>query len=106
MIYVDDTIASSELAGLLVIVAVLWALWASTWLARVELHATAAPLVHRLGLRWAREGISPRVMATGTGPDGLPLQLRFGRAREAGGLRIWRRAGSGEPWRVIGADEL
>lgn len=106
MIYVDGTIASSELAGILVLVGVMWALWASTWLARIEVHALAAPLVNRLGLRWAREGISARVLATGEGPDGRPVQLKFGRGEEPGTLLIWRRAVAREPWQAVGADEL
>ncbi|MSP56947.1 MAG: hypothetical protein EXR69_15290 [Myxococcales bacterium] len=106
MIYVDGTIASSELAGILVVVGILWAVWASTWLIRVEVHALAAPLVNRLGLRWAREGVSTRVLATGEGQDGRPIQLKFGRGEEPGTLRIWRRAESGRPWDAVGADDL
>ncbi len=108
MIYVDDTIASSELAGVLVVVGLLWALWAATWLVRVEVHALAAPIVQRLRLRWAREGVGTRVIAVGTTADGAPLQVRFGRGSEPGSLRIWRRTGADKkaPWGVVGADEL
>ena len=120
MIYVDDTIASSELAGVLVLVALAWALWASSWIARVEVHALAAPLVERLGLRWAREGVGARVLATGTGSDGRPVEIRFGRGVRPGSLTIWRRhpsapggasgavggAARKEPWQLVGVDDL
>lgn len=110
MIYVDDTIASSELAGVLVLVGILWALWASTWIARVEVHALAAPLVDRLRLRWAREGLSPRVVAVGSDAEGHELRLRFGRGPVPGTLLIWRRAprpeGGGFRWEPVSADQL
>ena len=103
MIYVDDTIASSELAGILVLVAMLWAFWASSWIVRVEVHALAAPIVGRLGLRWSREGLGTRVHASGT-IDGEPVQLRVGRDVVPGGVRVWRR--DGRQWVRVGADEL
>lgn len=103
MIYVDDTIASSELAGILVLVALLWSVWAATWLVRVEVHALAAPIVNRLRLRWAREGFGTRVRAEGV-IDGEVVQLRFGRGAGAESVRIWRR--EGKLWKSVGADEL
>ncbi len=99
MIYVDDTIASSELAGLLVVVALLWAAWAVTWLVRVEVHALAAPVVDRLRLRWAREGLGTRVRAVGDG-----VELRFGRGKEPGTLRAWRRGPAG--WVDVDVQDL
>lgn len=99
MIYVDDTIASSELAGVLVLVALLWAAWAVTWLVRIEVHALAAPIVERLGLRWAREGFGARVRASGDGQE-----LRFGRGREPGALRVWRRGAAG--WAEVDVRDL
>jgi len=99
MIYVDDTIASSELAGVLVIVALLWASWAVAWLIRVEVHALAAPIVERHGLRWAREGLGPRVRASGGGHE-----LRFGRGSEPGSLRAWRRDAAG--WAEVDVRDL
>lgn len=103
MIYVDDTIASSELAGILVVVALLWSAWAATWLVRVEVHALAAPVVSRLRLRWAREGFGTRVRAEGV-VDGEVVQLRFGRGVVPGSVRIWRR--DGKKWNSVEADAL
>lgn len=103
MIYVDDTIASSELAGILVLVALLWSAWAATWLVRVEVHALAAPIVNRLRLRWVREGFGTRVRAEGV-VDGQVVHLRFGRGDGAGSLRVWRR--EGKRWTGVEADQL
>ncbi len=103
MIYVDGTIASSELAGILVLVAVLWSLWGSAWLVRVEVHALAAPVVNRLGLVWAREGFGRSVRALGE-RNGESLELRFGRGEEPGTLQVWRRE-SGR-WAVQDPDAL
>lgn len=103
MIYVDGTIASSELAGILVLVGLIWALWGAAWLVRIEVHALAAPIVERLGLRWAREGLGLRVRAVGE-RAGQPLELRFGRGPEPGSLRAWRRGPQG--WEPVGLDAL
>ncbi len=93
MIYVDDTIASSELAGILVLVGLLWSVWSIGWLIRVEVHALAAPIVNRLGLRWAREGFGARVRARGLDAAGQGIELRFGRGHLPGTLMVWRREG-------------
>lgn len=103
MIYVDGTIAASELAGILVLVGLIWALWGAGWLVRIEVHALAAPIVDRLGLRWAREGFGPRVRAVGE-RDGQPFELRFGRGAEPGTLRAWQRADG--RWQPVALDTL
>jgi hypothetical protein len=103
MIYVDGTIASSELAGILVLVALLWSLWGSAWLVRVEVHALAAPVVNRLGLRWAREGFGRSVRAQGE-RDGEKIELRFSRGELPGTLQVCRRE-SGR-WAALNPDEL
>lgn len=92
MIYVDGTIASSELAGILVLVALLWSFWASAWLVRIEVHALAAPVVNRLGLQWAREGFGRSVRALGE-QDGERLELLFSLGEIPGTLQVWRREG-------------
>ncbi len=66
MAYVDESVLGAILGGILVLLGVLWALWAAAWVRRVELRAAAEPLVREFGLAWAAEGLGRQVRARGT----------------------------------------
>ncbi len=61
----DESVTYCILAGVVVFLGVLWALWGAWWLRRVELHRDLAGVVRGLGLAWQREGLGPSVVASG-----------------------------------------
>ena len=85
--YLEETAGGSILAGVVIVVLLLWSLWIAGWLRRIELRAQAEPVAQRLGLHFHSEGVLGRVRASGT-LEGVPVEVAWShrvRVRVRGG---------------------
>lgn len=82
MMYLEETAGGSILAGVVMVLGLVWSVWLAGWLRRIELRHVAGPAAERLGLAFGREGWLGRVRAAGV-VDGVPVEVVWGRAVRA-----------------------
>jgi hypothetical protein len=99
-IYVDESVLGSVLGGVVVVLGMIWALWAVGWVRRVELRERLEPTLRALGLSWGADGLGALVRAQGS-VEARPVSLELRAPGDVARLRV-----AGEAWRKVPVGEL